>query len=80
MAALHHSYSLVTARRDGVLIRLGNIISDGHRVVYFRIYWYLPIFLLSLTKKLKAAGRKKLGFISKPVYTKQWFDHTSLLD
>lgn len=35
MAALQHSHSLVTARQDGVLIGLGNAISDGHLVVYF---------------------------------------------
>jgi GNAT superfamily N-acetyltransferase len=35
VAALRNSHSLVTARDDGVLIGLGNAISDGHLVVYF---------------------------------------------
>jgi GNAT superfamily N-acetyltransferase len=33
--ALGGSHSLVTARRDGRLVGLGNTISDGHLVVYF---------------------------------------------
>jgi GNAT superfamily N-acetyltransferase len=35
LAALHASHALVTARRDGRLVGLGNAISDGHLVVYF---------------------------------------------
>lgn len=35
MAALHGSHSLVTARRAGQLVGLGNAISDGHLVVYY---------------------------------------------
>lgn len=35
LAALRNSHSLVTARRNGQLIGIGNAISDGHLVVYF---------------------------------------------
>ena len=35
MAALRNSETLVTARKDGVLVGLANAISDGHLVVYF---------------------------------------------
>ena len=35
LAALRNSHSLVTARRAGKLIGIGNAISDGHLVVYF---------------------------------------------
>ena len=35
LAALKGSHSLVTARKNGVLIGLGNAISDGHLVVYY---------------------------------------------
>ena len=35
LAALCNSHSLVTARRDGRLLGLGNAISDGHLVVYY---------------------------------------------
>ena len=35
LAALRNSHSLVTARRDGRLLGLGNAISDGHLVVYY---------------------------------------------
>ena len=35
LAALLNSHSLVTARRNGQLIGIGNAISDGHLVVYF---------------------------------------------
>ncbi|HEV2610533.1 MAG TPA: GNAT family N-acetyltransferase [Noviherbaspirillum sp.] len=35
LAALSNSHSLVTARRAGRLIGLGNAISDGHLVVYY---------------------------------------------
>ncbi|UTW05135.1 GNAT family N-acetyltransferase [Amphritea atlantica] len=35
MAALAGSHSLVTARVNGVLIGLGNALSDGHLVVYY---------------------------------------------
>jgi ribosomal protein S18 acetylase RimI-like enzyme len=35
LAALRGSHALATARRGGVLVGLGNAISDGHLVVYF---------------------------------------------
>lgn len=35
LAALRNSHSLVTARRDGRLLGLGNAISDCHLVVYY---------------------------------------------
>jgi ribosomal protein S18 acetylase RimI-like enzyme len=35
LAALRHSHTLVTARRAGRLVGIGNAISDGHLVVYF---------------------------------------------
>ncbi|QXD26049.1 GNAT family N-acetyltransferase [Opitutia bacterium ISCC 51] len=35
MKALRGSHSLVTARVDGMLVGLGNAISDGHLLVYY---------------------------------------------
>ncbi len=35
LQALRHSHSLVTARKEGQLIGLGNAISDGYLVVYY---------------------------------------------
>jgi GNAT superfamily N-acetyltransferase len=35
MPALQSSHTLVTARINGVLVGLGNAISDGHLVVYY---------------------------------------------
>ena len=35
LGALRNSHALVTARIDGVLVGVGNAISDGHLVVYF---------------------------------------------
>ena len=35
LAALRNSHCLVTARVDGLLVGLGNAISDGHLVVYY---------------------------------------------
>lgn len=35
LAALRNSHSLVTARLSGVLVGIGNAISDGHLVVYY---------------------------------------------
>jgi len=35
MAALRNSHGLVTARKGGKLIGLGNALSDGHLVVYY---------------------------------------------
>jgi len=42
MAALRNSHSLVTARLNGVLVGLGNAISDGHLVVYYSHLLVLP--------------------------------------
>ena len=35
LAALRNSHSLVTARESGHLVGIGNVISDGHLVVYY---------------------------------------------
>ena len=51
IAALRNSHSLVTARDDGVLIGLGNAISDGHLVVYF------PHMLVHPLHQGKGVGR-----------------------
>ncbi|NHZ63595.1 GNAT family N-acetyltransferase [Massilia genomosp. 1] len=51
MAALRNSHSLVTAREDGVLVGIGNAISDGHMVVYY------PHFLVDPAHQRKGIGR-----------------------
>ncbi|NHZ33187.1 GNAT family N-acetyltransferase [Massilia rubra] len=51
MAALRNSHSLVTAREDGVLVGIGNAISDGHLVVYY------PHFLVDPAHQRKGIGR-----------------------
>ena len=44
MAALRNSHALVTARRAGRLLGLGNAISDGHLVVYYPHMLVHPAF------------------------------------
>lgn len=44
MAALRNSHTLVTARVDGMLVGIGNAISDGHLVVYYPHMLVLPEF------------------------------------
>ena len=44
LAALRNSHTLVTARIDGVLVGVGNAISDGHLVVYFPHMLVYPSF------------------------------------
>ncbi len=51
VAALRNSHSLVTARDGGVLVGLGNAISDGHLVVYF------PHMLVHPLHQGKGVGR-----------------------
>ncbi|WP_208640050.1 GNAT family N-acetyltransferase [Massilia violaceinigra] len=51
LAALRNSHSLVTAREDGVLVGIGNAISDGHLVVYY------PHFLVDPAHQRKGIGR-----------------------
>ncbi len=54
MAALKNSHSLVTARISGVLVGLGNAISDGHLVVYY------PHLLVNPEYQGKGIGRKMM--------------------
>ena len=54
MAALRNSHSLVTARAAGVLVGLGNAISDGHLVVYY------PHMLVHPDYQGKGIGRKMM--------------------
>ena len=44
LAALRNSHCLVTARVDGLLVGLGNAISDGHLVVYYPHLLVHPAF------------------------------------
>ena len=44
MAALRNSHALVTARRAGRLVGIGNAISDGHLVVYYPHMLVNPAF------------------------------------
>jgi GNAT superfamily N-acetyltransferase len=52
MAALQNSHTLVTARREGVLVGIGNAISDGHLVVYY------PHMLVHPNYQRQGIGRK----------------------
>lgn len=36
MAALQNSHTLVTARREGVLVGIGNAISDGDAIEFYK--------------------------------------------
>ncbi|MEG3754020.1 GNAT family N-acetyltransferase [Psychromonas arctica] len=54
LAALKNSHSLVTAREGGVLIGIGNAISDGHLVVYY------PHMLVHPDFHGKGVGRKMM--------------------
>jgi len=55
LAALRNSHSLVTARRAGKLIGIGNAISDGHLVVYF------PHLLVHPTFQNQGVGKKMMA-------------------
>ena len=55
MAALRNSHSLVTARISGVLVGLGNAISDGHLVVYY------PHLLVHPEHQGQGIGRKMMA-------------------
>ena len=56
LAALRNSHSLVTARRAGKLMGIGNAISDGHLVVYFPHLLVHPKFQgQGVGKKMMAA-------------------------
>ena len=59
MAALRNSHSLVTARISGVLVGLGNAISDGHLVVYY------PHLLVHPQQQGKGIGRKMMEVLLK---------------
>jgi len=55
IAALQGSHTLVTARIDGVLIGVGNAISDGHLVVYY------PHMLVHPSYQGNNIGRKMMA-------------------
>ncbi|WP_153115777.1 GNAT family N-acetyltransferase [Rhodocyclus tenuis] len=59
LAALRNSHSLVTARRNGQLIGIGNAISDGHLVVYF------PHLLVHPDHQGKGVGRQMMNAMQK---------------
>lgn len=60
LAALRNSHSLVTARRAGKLMGLGNAISDGHLVVYFPHLLVHPKFQgQGVGKKMMAALQER---------------------
>ena len=60
LAALRNSHTLVTARIDGVLVGVGNAISDGHLVVYFPHMLVHPSFHgQGIGKKMMLAMREK---------------------
>ena len=54
LPALRNSHTLVTARKNGQLIGIGNAISDGHLVVYF------PHMLVHPKEHGKGIGRKMM--------------------
>jgi len=53
--ALKNSHTLVTARIDGVLVGIGNAISDGHLVVYY------PHMLVHPSYQGKNIGRQMMA-------------------
>jgi len=53
--ALQNSHTLVTARINGVLVGIGNAISDGHLVVYY------PHMLVHPLYQGKNVGRKMMA-------------------
>jgi predicted N-acetyltransferase YhbS len=55
LAALRNSHTVATARLDGVLVGLGNAISDGHLVVYF------PHLLVHPAHQRHGIGRRLMG-------------------
>ena len=59
MAALRNSHCLVTARIAGVLVGLGNAISDGYLVVYY------PHLLVHPEHQGKGIGRKMMKALLK---------------
>ena len=54
LPALRNSHTLVTARIDGILVGVGNAISDGHLVVYY------PHMLVHPSKHGSGIGRKMM--------------------
>ena len=54
LPALRNSHTLVTARKEGKLIGVGNAISDGHLVVYY------PHMLVHPREHGKGVGRKMM--------------------
>ena len=54
ISALRNSHTLVTARIDGILVGIGNAISDGHLVVYY------PHLLVHPSYQGKDIGRKMM--------------------
>lgn len=58
MSALRGSHSLVTARVDGVLVGIGNAISDGYLVVYY------PHMLVAPEYQGQGIGRLMMAALS----------------
>jgi len=54
MSALKNSHTLVVARSEGLLVGIGNAISDGHLVVYY------PHMLVHPDYQGKGVGRKMM--------------------
>ena len=54
LKALRNSHSLVTARRNGQLIGIGNAISDGYLVVYY------PHMLVHPNHQRRGVGRQMM--------------------
>lgn len=57
--ALQNSHTLVTARVEGILVGIGNAISDGHLVVYY------PHMLVHPSYQGKGIGRKMMAAMHK---------------
>lgn len=55
LPALRNSHTLVTARIEGVLVGIGNAISDGHLVVYY------PHMLVHPSYHGQGIGRKMMA-------------------
>ena len=70
MQALKHSHTLVTARVKGVLVGVGNAISDGHLVVYYPHMLVHPLYHRNhIGKKMMKAMQSIYGSFHQQMLT-----------
>jgi len=70
LPALQNSHTLVTARIDGVLVGLGNAISDGHLVVYYPHMLVHPLYQgKNIGRKMMAAMQTIYGHFHQQMLT-----------